>query len=39
MVKSGFFDPGTKLVVSAEGKLVPCTVQESLAFWTKPDAH
>ena len=39
MVKSGFFEPGTKLVVSAEGKLVPCTVQKSLAFWVKPDAH
>ncbi len=39
MVKSPFFEPETELVVSAEGKLVPCTVQESLAFWTKPDAH
>jgi len=39
MVKSGFFEPGTELVVSAEGKMVPCTVQESLAFWAKPDTH
>jgi len=39
MVKSPFFEPGTTLSVSAEGKLVPCTVQESLGFWKKPDAH
>ncbi len=39
MVKSGFFESGTKLTVSAEGKLVPCTVQESLAFWNKPNSN
>lgn len=39
MVKASCMKPGTKLIVSAEGKLVPCTVQESLVFWAKPDAH
>ncbi|MBL4699318.1 MAG: aminomethyltransferase family protein [Phycisphaerales bacterium] len=39
MVKASCMNPGTKLIVSAEGKLVPCTVQESLVFWSKPDAH
>lgn len=39
MVKSDFFKPGTELRVSAEGKLVQCTVQESLVFWKKANAH
>lgn len=39
MVKEAFSKPGTKLSVSAEGKLVPCIVQDSLVFWTKADAH
>ena len=39
MVKASCMQPGTKLIVSAEGKLVPCTVQDSLVFWSKPDAH
>lgn len=38
MIKDSFAKPGTKLIVSAEGKLVPCTVQESLVFWSKPSA-
>lgn len=36
MIKSNFIKPGTTLSVSAEGKLAPCTVQDSLVFWTKP---
>ncbi len=38
MVKDAFTAPGTELIVSAEGKLVPCTVQESLVFWSKAEA-
>lgn len=39
MLKDAFTKPGMKLKVSAEGKLVDCTVQESLVFWKKPNAH
>jgi folate-binding protein YgfZ len=39
MVKEAFTKPGTSLTVSAEGKLVPCTVQDSLAFWKKASAN
>ncbi|MGV6814563.1 MAG: CAF17-like 4Fe-4S cluster assembly/insertion protein YgfZ [Phycisphaerales bacterium] len=36
MIKANFVKPGTVLSVSAEGKLAPCTVQDSLVFWSKP---
>ncbi len=38
MLKESYTKPGTTLKVSAEGKLVECTVQEQLAFWTKANA-
>ena len=39
MLKDAFTKPGTKLKVSAEGKLVDCTVQESLVFWEKATSN
>ena len=38
IIKNDFTTSGTKLIVSAEGKLVDCTVQESLVFWKKANA-
>ena len=39
MLKNSVTKPGTQLSVIAEGKIVTCTVQETLVFWAKPDAH
>ncbi|MDF1870787.1 MAG: glycine cleavage T C-terminal barrel domain-containing protein [Phycisphaerales bacterium] len=38
MLKDAQTKPGTKLSVWAEGTYATCTVNESLAFWTKPKA-
>jgi glycine cleavage system aminomethyltransferase T len=35
MVKYAMGEPGTKLFVAAEGRLVEGTVQERLAFWKR----
>jgi folate-binding protein YgfZ len=35
IIKNDFISTGNKLSVSAEGKLVECTVQETLVFWKK----
>jgi len=39
MLKNDFTTAGTKLKVSAEGKLADCVVQESLVFWQKATAN
>ncbi|MFG0299255.1 MAG: YgfZ/GcvT domain-containing protein [Phycisphaerales bacterium JB047] len=36
MIKTGHNEPGTSLRISAEGTFVTGTVQEKLAFWSKP---
>lgn len=38
IIKNDYTSAGTKLIVSAEGKLVECTVQESLVFWKNANA-
>jgi folate-binding protein YgfZ len=38
MLKDAQTKPGTQLSVWAEGTYATCTVNESLAFWTKPKA-
>ncbi|MDF1810053.1 MAG: glycine cleavage T C-terminal barrel domain-containing protein [Phycisphaerales bacterium] len=39
MLKNDFTTPGTKLKVSAEGKLADCVVEESLVFWKKASTN
>lgn len=39
MVKASHSDPATTLSVSAEGAMVKATVQNNLAFWSKPASN